>query len=841
MSQRRSLFPPTRVALRWGLIAVAAAIVLHLRLLPSALDGVPDAALLRYRGEDGREHVYLGDVDSYLWLRYARNDLRSGTTCDAVVGGECRDLHTNAPVGTRMRYARSLHVAAIVGLHRLIRTIQPEYPLPASAFWVPVFVGVLGTVPCFLLGERLAGLLGGFAAGLLVGTNPFFLQRTIGSDDDVWNVVLPLFVVASLAAATGTSRARRQAAYALAAVVFLALDAATWSGWVFTYVVTTLALVANVLTRFLRVAIRAWQRRPEKRAVDGLVPLAIFCPVGALFAALVGSPEGILATFHALASQLAAHGPMPPAGDVPAASWPDVLATVTELARPDLRIIAAMSGQPLYFFAGWLGLLLLWQPRTRWQARHLVAMVGGTLFYYYLLTGPQPRRSVLVALLSLPLAVGMILAATGQRRPARDAGAAFLLTAWFAGALYLSYGGARFVLLLVAPAAIACAVAIGRLHQWLARTAAELAGGRRAVWATVLFVLLAGTLVPPVQRGVAEALAYVPEMNDAWWDTLTHIRDAAPADAIVDTWWDYGHWTTYVAERRVSGDGTSLRTHVPYWLARAFMATSERETLGLLRMLNCGSDATPEPEGRLGAYGKLVARGLDDVTAHAVVVALASVDRPAARTLLAERGLAPVDVEDVLASTHCAPPPAYLVLSTKLLARTQAIRYLAGWDLDQSGIAAPSSGTPAAPGLDPTWRSCARRTGGADWECAPPEEAAGGRRGTFAYRPDAPERSRFLISDDAGAEREAIPAVIVLAEAAGLRELRPSTATDPELGVLVDVPERRALVGPPDLLRSTLVHLLYLDGRYARHLEKFDERGDNAGERVVTWRVHDTP
>src|SRR5262249_36188841 len=96
-----------RSSVRWALVAVAAAVVLWVRLLPLTLDDVPDAALLRYRGDDHREHVYLGDVDSYLWLRYARNYLRSGTTCDAIVGGDCRDLHTNAPVGTRTRYARS--------------------------------------------------------------------------------------------------------------------------------------------------------------------------------------------------------------------------------------------------------------------------------------------------------------------------------------------------------------------------------------------------------------------------------------------------------------------------------------------------------------------------------------------------------------------------------------------------------------------------------------------------------------------------------------------------------------------------------------------------------------
>src|SRR5215831_17619459 len=86
-------------------------------------------AQLRYTGRDGREYVYLGDFDSYLWLRHARNYLRQGTTCDAVVHGECRDTYTNAPVGARMIYQHSLHIAAIVGLHKFITLFRPDYPL----------------------------------------------------------------------------------------------------------------------------------------------------------------------------------------------------------------------------------------------------------------------------------------------------------------------------------------------------------------------------------------------------------------------------------------------------------------------------------------------------------------------------------------------------------------------------------------------------------------------------------------------------------------------------------------------------------------------------------------
>lgn len=823
-------------AVRWVLIALAAVLVLWVRVLPLALDGVPEAEQFRYHGEDGREHVYLGDIDSYLWLRQARSQLRTGTRCEAVGGDECRDVLGNAPVGRPMPYARSLHVTAIVWLHRAIRTVCHGYPLPASAFWVSVLIGVLGTVPAFLLGERLAGPLGGFAASVLVGTSPFFLQRSLGSDNDVWNVVLPLAVVASAAASTEAVNRGRQVAYAAVAAAFVGLHAAVWSGWVFTYLVTAIALFANALTRVLRVALRGWRRRPAEAGVlgRGLVPFLVFCPAAAVFAALAGAIDGLAVPLRALAALRSAFAPGAAPGAAPGTTWPDVLATVSELTRPGLAGIAAMAGQPLYFFAGWLGLLLLWLPRGRWRNRHLAVMIGGTLLYYFLLMGPPLPPSRLVALLAAPIVIAIVVTATASRHEVHGAGAAFLVTVWFLAAFQQSYEGARFVLLLVAPAAVACGVAIGRLHLWLSRGAVKLAGGRRSAWATALFVLVGATLLIPVERGIATARRYLPEMTDAWWDTLEHIRDAAPRDAIVNTWWDYGHWTTYVAERRTSADGASLLTHVPYWLARALMAPSERETVGLLRMLNCGSDVTPQPEGRLGAYGELVGAGLDDVGARTLVLELARRDRPGARTLFAEHGLASLE-PTVLASTHCTPPPAYLVLSSRL-AGLRAIRQLAAWDFAHAGMIPASPSTPLVAGIPPAWSTCMPAND--EWLCAPPENAAWGARGGFRYRPSAPQDSRFDAPlGEAGAQ--SVPGVMRLAEADGVRDVRPDGATDPEVGVLVDLTESRVLVGPPDLVRSTLVQLLYLDGRSTTQFEKFDERVSPSGERVATWRIRD--
>ena len=100
-----------------------------------------------YKDARGRSWVYLGDLDSYAWLRAARNMLEHGTPCDAVSDGQCRDTLTLAPVGLTVPLAHSLHVAAIATVQRVATWIDPDFPLPASAFLVPVIAGLLGASP----------------------------------------------------------------------------------------------------------------------------------------------------------------------------------------------------------------------------------------------------------------------------------------------------------------------------------------------------------------------------------------------------------------------------------------------------------------------------------------------------------------------------------------------------------------------------------------------------------------------------------------------------------------------------------------------------------------------
>lgn len=77
---------------------------------------------------------------------------------------------------------------------------------------------------------------------------------------------------------------------------------------------------------------------------------------------------------------------------------------------------------------------------------------------------------------------------------------------------------------------------------------------------------------------------------------------------------------------------------------------------------------------------------------------------------------------------------------------------------------------------------------------------------------------------------------MLVAGARDLERVVPASPVHPDLGVMIDVQNARVLVGTSAFLASTLVQLLYLDGRYATRYAKVDERV-GADERLTTWKI----
>ena len=830
---------------RWAFLLAIGIVTLWLRLVPLTLPGL-DAdtqELFRYDDAGGRAHVYLGDYDSYVWLRAAQNYLRHGTTCDEVVDGVCRDALTHAPVGREMRYGRSMHVVAMVGLHSLITAVRPAHPLSGTAYLVPVILGVLVILPAFGIGRRLGGDLAGIAASAAIAWNPFFLTRSAGSDNDVWNVVLPVCLAWAIVRALTAATLARACVWSVVAAGFVGLHAGTWSGWPLTYGVVLVALCAHVAVVGLHPLVRssgtpgpgrAWVAMRGPAAITAVYYVACFVTT-----TIAGSEQSY---FAVPASMLRRLGPALALAASSAAavanpvSWPNVFEGVAELYEPRRAEIGSGLGGEVARTVGWLGFALLLLPWRGWRWWHVVVAAISSGIIVRLLFGVELDRAASAQLLVVPaLAAVIVRVLIDDHGPDRsyDSGAAMVAMVWFLVGVVQASSGARFVLLLVAPFGLAFGHAIGRLQRLLTLFPR---GGAR--WARPVAALaLVALLMPTLQLTHALASHYRPRIDDAWWDTLTTIRRQSAPDTVLNLWWDHGYWAKYVAERRVSADGGSLRTRIPYWTGRSLMAADERESVGILRMLNCGSAATPEPEGRESAYARLVAFGVPPAEAYDLVLALAVRDRAAAVTLLEERALPLAAQRDVLAASHCAPPPALLVLSSKQII-LKSWKDLARWQPTQS----EASALPAwrRDFLVADWIDC-NDAGDGRWQC--PVERGRSHRPSWlrqvALAPGDPSSVRLTLErpKHPGRELVATPTLVVQAGADARTETRITGESPAEVAVMIDEVDQRVLVGPHDLVRSTFVHLLFLDGRYARHLRKVDERRGVGGVRVVTWQI----
>lgn len=771
-----------------------------------------------YRDARGRRWVYLADRDSYGWLRAARNLLAHGVPCDAVVDGHCRDALTLAPGG--LPVARSLHIAAIAAVHRVATWIDPDLPLPVSAYLVPVLAALLGVLAAFAIGRRLGGVLGGFFAAVVSGVHPVLLQRSLGADDDIWNVVLPLATAWALVAAMESRHWRGRLGGALAAAAIAGLHAATWTGWSFAFTVLLAGLVAAAALHaahwWMRGRGAPW-RSPRARQIT-LVAL-LFAAAATAAALMVGAEE---TPRRAVARLLAAGAPR---DAVAPPLLPSALAAAGEPFAPDLGAIAAQSyGNPL-FFAGWLGMLLLLLPRRHWRAGHFGVLIAGTLLYRYLVTAAAMPRLLLGGLLAVPLAGAVLVdLREGDEIDVETAGIGLLMVVWLLAALLLAFEAARFILLLAPPLGIATGVAAGRLHDWAVEEAAGRIGDGWLLRAAAAIAVLA-LVALPLRVARATASASLPSLDSAWDGVLTTLRDTTPPDTVVSVWWDYGYWTEYLAERRVNADGGTLRTAVPHWLARAQLAATEEEALGLLRMLDCGSDARPHAEGDGGAMARLLRHGLDEGAAYDTIETIAGLDRAAADRLLAQRGLDGAAREEVLAATHCAPPPAVLVLSS------DQINLDGWWRLGRARPGEPLAGGPAGL-MVRDWVDCA--ASGDQRRCPVDMPDGRGARIEAVVFPDGRPREARLILRRDGASTIVEPSQLLLA---GGMKVESLSGPDPDAPAILLDGQQHALVGRPEAVGSLYVRLMFLDGRTLTHFRKIDERIGATRQRVAVWRI----
>ena len=831
-----------------------------------------------FEGEDGARHVYLGGEDGYYWLKLTDTMLARGTVCDRVERGTCIDALGNAPLGQTIEYTGSPQVYLMAALQRLLTWLRPGFPLSTTAILLPLLLSALAAIPAFLIAERVSGRLGGLTTALLLSCNPLVFARGSYGTDDIWIVVMPVFAMSFITAALGRATWRAQLPLAALGGVALAVFAVAWKGWPLFALYSVAGLIA--LGAWTALAAVVAQRRGQRHGLAFLRCVGL-CTVSMIagFAAagwLIGVRVDLGVFASGLSSVIGLGSPPPARLDT--APLSNIFETVQELISVNAETLQHWTG-PVATGLGLVGFALaLLTPSSRRQSILVLGLlVLGPSIAALLAHYGSTRTPMLLVPLVTGLATG--IGAWFLDRPASDRAAAtgILGLAWLGATLWMSFEGDRYVILSMAPLSVSAGIAVGRAasaaraldlgERPLARAAPVIAAGALAVLA----------LGPVASLGWAQALASAPSINSTWTGAFATIRAQSGSDAIIDSWWDYGHWAKYYTGRAVVLDGASLLNQSVHWMARALAAPSDTEALGWLRMTNCGAVQDPDGERPARPYDMLNRWSADPGLAFRSMIELSRLSPGAAGDFLRGAGLPEPRLKALLATAYCTPPQSFLILTTDLFNRSGWL--VSGfWDPGRAYIldlarrspveaALPAMRTKyglsdaaardyyaaakrvrteddriafAAPGAEMwsrAWQPCVAEDDGLHCALNLGSPTAGSYARDATVDPEHPERTRIRLVPSAGAAPvEATPALVEIARPDRLEAVPLADATV-ALAVLVDPEHQRVFVGTPSVVQSTVVRLALLDGKYSAPFQKIYDQSAIDGQRITVWRI----
>ena len=246
--------------------------------------------------------------------------------------------------------------------------------------------------------------------------------------------------------------------------------------------------------------------------------------------------------------------------------------------------------------------------------------------------------------------------------------------------ILFSFTAERFSILAVLPVALLAAYGMRETLE-LARDTAEFltwapVPARKAVQ-VFAFVIVTLAILPRSLIG-AHVAGFQSHfiMNDAWYGVFEDLKNSAPKDAIVDSWWPPGYFINAISGLRSVVDGGSHHFHENFWMAKAFMSRDERESCGLFRMLAAGGNHAMEFLEDHGIHGD---------PAVALILKVVATGRQKASGFLPAEWSAK-EKEAFLDATHGHGPlpPVYVLIYEDMMAQNLALQVVDAWSFEKA-------------------------------------------------------------------------------------------------------------------------------------------------------------
>ncbi len=812
--------------------------------------------------ESGKsKYVYLGDIDSYYWLRDARKIIETGHNCDEIDEKKklCYgDTYTHAPLKSAVPLGKeqtNAYVYSIIYMYKFLKLFNPDITIMQASFYVPITYAVISAIIAFLIGAAIAGNIGGLVASILVSTNPIALSRTMGSDNDPQNILYPLLIVLFFIYTFESKELKKSLIFGTLAGLSTALYAWAWQGWwfIFDFLIGTIAIYGAVLiTKEIRQKKRLKNIFRTTEVKQLLMNAGIYAALTTVLVSIIINSKEILKVITGplwfTQSKEAALGTY----------WPNVLVTVAEFNPATLNQIMGQMGGKVFFFLGLMGLVFVMIKGKKIIKEQKYLLAFSALVYLFLASkyGTTLQPMTFMVLLGTPIAAGLILFILRPELKT-DMKLAILLAIWFAATTYAALKGVRFTLLMVSTFGIAFAITINALYKIISRWMNSELKISESLSKGILIILIALLMIAPVKAGYSVAKNFIPSVNDAWYGALTNIKDNSQPDAIINSWWDFGHWFKYLADRRVTLDGSSQSGPPLYWLGKILTTDDERQAVGILRMLDCGSN---------NAFDELNKIVKDTAKSVKILNKIVTQDKTEAEKTLSRIGLNKKQITDVIQYTHCKPPEDFFITSADMIGKAGVWGHFGNWNFTRAEMYEKVKGKSLEEGkkilmgekfglkeqeAESTYFDIQSQDGN-QWITPWPgyltgvkpcksednkevlicPQNAGGQQLNFAVN---------LTTMDVtipGTRQEVKPTSIVYPTKNGTAEKKfQGNVIGASLILIPTATGFKSILAHPLVANSMFTRLFFMEGNGLRYFDKFDDRQGLTGGRIIVWKV----
>ena len=634
---------------------------------------------------DENKQNYMPDIDPYYWYRYVKNIIDHGHPGDILKDGRPFDNHQLAP-GGRFVSPDTFHVYSLAYLYRIIHFFNSDISVMRSMFYYPVIVSALCVFLIFLIARKIAGNLGGFIAATIMAVDSSFLGRSLfgHADSDAWVVFFPILVTWLFTEAISSKNFKKTIVFALLAGFSSGMYAYAWSGWwfIFDFLIGTTAVIFLYLILINLQDLKSiFKNSIFNNEISMLLVVGVIYFIStALFTTLFMGWNTFIGSFLGPLSFSNIKAPV-----TSTTLWPNVLTTVAELNEGSVNAIINSVGGPFFFFISLIGLILAIFKSEDLKKFDIIYILGSIFFYALLFIRLNSNSSPLyqtlsfysvVVWISLPIILKFIYSLYTKNK-SHDFQLSILLFLWIVATIFASIKGIRFTLLLSPAFSVAFGVALGKAIFYTSKFLTKEFRIHKVISYGIMIVLLLFILVPKINGAIRAANSDIPIVNDAWYNTLTAIKQNSSENAIITSWWDFGHHFKAIADRPVTFDGTTQTAPPAHWVGRLLMISDEKEAAGILRMLDCGSN---------NAFNELYAVNKDTILSLKILDKIIPMSKKDAERELKNLRFDDDKIKKILSYSHCEPPEGFFIASEDMIGKSGVWSHFGIWNFERADL-----------------------------------------------------------------------------------------------------------------------------------------------------------